>query len=216
MLVCEDLLLLLTNDETGKKLAYGDELDLALGGALLTDLTLAGHVRRTEPGEEVRKNRVVLDPEVPAPDHPLLREAYDRLGRRRSWSRQSAVRTLARGAMKRIYQQLVREEQVQRVAGRAMGIFPVTRYVPIETEHEKQLLAEIDAALLEGGQSTVATAALVALLHALGKLVAVVDRGRGVDKRAVKAQAKTLMQQYWQAKAAYDAIQADRAGGATS
>jgi hypothetical protein len=36
MLIAEDLLLLLTNDETGKLVASASEVDVALGGALLS------------------------------------------------------------------------------------------------------------------------------------------------------------------------------------
>jgi hypothetical protein len=38
MLIASDLLLLLTDDETGKLLAPPSQLDIALGGALLLEL----------------------------------------------------------------------------------------------------------------------------------------------------------------------------------
>ena len=62
MLLAEDVLLLATDDQTGKKLAR--YTDLLIGGALLSDLTLAGNVRLSEPGESVRKNRAVNVPDA--------------------------------------------------------------------------------------------------------------------------------------------------------
>ena len=40
-LLAEDLLLLLTDDHTGKLVAPGTEVDVALAGALLMELTLS-------------------------------------------------------------------------------------------------------------------------------------------------------------------------------
>ena len=44
MLIAEDLLLLLTDDRTGKLLAPSNQVDIALGGALLVELALAHRV----------------------------------------------------------------------------------------------------------------------------------------------------------------------------
>ncbi len=44
MLLAEDLLLLLTDDDTGKLAASRTEVDLALGGALLVELALMDRV----------------------------------------------------------------------------------------------------------------------------------------------------------------------------
>ena len=44
MLLAEDLLLLLTDDESGTLRVSGSEMDVALGGAQLVELSLSGHV----------------------------------------------------------------------------------------------------------------------------------------------------------------------------
>ncbi len=93
-------------------------------------------------------------------------------------------------------------------------MIPVTRCVSIDPRHDQELLAQIDAVLREGAPASPKTAALIALLHAARRLVAVVDRGRGIDKNAVKKQANALVAQRWQAQAAYEAIQRTRAAGA--
>lgn len=55
MLLGETVLLLTTDEATGKKLCRNT--DLLVAGALLADLALAGNVRVAEQGEGVRKNR---------------------------------------------------------------------------------------------------------------------------------------------------------------
>src|SRR2546430_8773467 len=56
MLLAEDLLLLLTDDRTGNLLVTAGEVDAALAGALLMELSLAGRVDVDE-----RKRLVVRD-----------------------------------------------------------------------------------------------------------------------------------------------------------
>ena len=60
MLIAEDLLLLLTNDEMGKLAASPSEVDVALGGALLVELTLMQRVDLAGPSEQVRKGHLVV------------------------------------------------------------------------------------------------------------------------------------------------------------
>ena len=50
MILAEDVLLLLTNDTTGKTVVDKTRLDLALAGAVLLDLTTAGRVDVAGPG----------------------------------------------------------------------------------------------------------------------------------------------------------------------
>ena len=54
MLLAEDLLLLLTDDDNGKLTASSTEVDVALGGALLVELTLRQRVDVAAPDERVR------------------------------------------------------------------------------------------------------------------------------------------------------------------
>ena len=50
-------------------------------------------------------------------------------------------------------------------------------------------------------------ASLAALLTGSGLVASVIDRGRGVDKRAVKRRGKELLKQYWPAQAMERAFQ---------
>ncbi len=55
MLIAEDLLLLLTDDSTGKLAVSSTLVDIALGGALLVEITISEHVDVAGPDERVQR-----------------------------------------------------------------------------------------------------------------------------------------------------------------
>lgn len=77
MLIAEDLLLLLTGDQSGKLLVPSNKLDIALGGALLVELAIAG--------------RVIVDPTWPDQDSGAYSGSPDSLESR---SREISARSL--------------------------------------------------------------------------------------------------------------------------
>lgn len=211
MLLCEDILLLATDDETGKQRSVGGFAELLVAGALLTDLMLAGQVRLTEQGESVRKNRVVADPDAPAPDDNLLLVTRAKLATKASWDAASAVNALKKNLIRYLHERLVAAEVLMRDERRVLGVFPSIRFPAVDGTYEAGLLASIDAVLFEGATPDDHTAALIGLLHAGDLLVTVVDRGRGIDKRNLKRFAESLIDMYWPAQAARKAIQAAQA-----
>ena len=68
MLIAEDLLLLLTDDDSGKLTGTVSEVDVALGGAMLIELTLMGRVDVAGPSDSVRKGRLVVRDPSPTDD----------------------------------------------------------------------------------------------------------------------------------------------------
>ncbi len=75
MLIAEDLVLLVTDDETGKRSVTGTGYDAALGGALLMELALR---ERVDVEGEGRRTRVVVRDGSPTGE-PLLDDALARL-----------------------------------------------------------------------------------------------------------------------------------------
>ncbi len=211
MLLCEDILLLATDDETGKRSSVGGFLDLLVAGALLTDLVLAGQVRLTEEGESVKKDRVVADLEAPEPADNLLLVTRAKLASKPSWEMSSAVGALQKNLVRHLYERLVSAELLMHDERKALGLFPYSRFPAVDGSHEAGLLADIDTVLFEARTPSDHTAALIGLLHAGDLLVPVVDRGRGIDKKNLKRYAESLVDQYWPAKAARKAIQAAQA-----
>lgn len=210
MLLAEDVLLLATEDDTGKKLSR--YTDLLIAGGLLSDLALAGNVRITEPGETLRKNRMVIVPDAAWPADPLLGEALTAITGRPAWNPSMAVERLGRRLVDRkpvdeIYERLSRAELVSRTSHRVLGLVPTTRWVSVDGRHQASRYERLDEVLLFGATPDPHTAALVALLAGAGLLVAVVDRGRGVDRRELKRQGRELLTQYWSAQAMQRAFQ---------
>jgi hypothetical protein len=70
MLIAEDLLLLLTDDDTGKA-AGSTQVDLGIAGALMADLALVGRVDIAAAGEQVKKGRLVVRDASPTGDGML-------------------------------------------------------------------------------------------------------------------------------------------------
>lgn len=205
MLLAEDVLLLATDDETGKKLAR--YTDLLLGGALLSDLALAGNVRLTERGESVRRNRAVSVPDAAWPIDPLLGDALAAVNGKPAWYPSLLVDRLGRKVVDTVYERLARAELVSRTPHRVMGLLPTTRWVSIDPRHEAQLRDRLDEVFLFGAEPDPRTAALIALITGAGLLVPVVDRGRNLDRRSLKRHGKVLLKQYWPAQAMDRAFQ---------
>ena len=106
VLLAEDLLLLLTDDDTGRLAAPSTEVDVALGGALLVELTLMQRVDIAGSDERVREGRLVVRDPDPTGDG-LLDEALTIAGQNEGKKPQSVVARLGKGARVRLYERLV-------------------------------------------------------------------------------------------------------------
>ena len=73
MLIAEDLLLLLTDDLTGKHVVGNPGLDLALAGANLVELAERGRVDVAGERDEVKTGRIVVRDPSPTGDAVLDR-----------------------------------------------------------------------------------------------------------------------------------------------
>jgi hypothetical protein len=81
MLIAEDLLLLLTRDDTGQPVAGSQTLAFGLAGGVLVELALAGRVDIAAAGDRVKEGRVVIRDPSPTGDE-LLDEALAALCQR--------------------------------------------------------------------------------------------------------------------------------------
>jgi hypothetical protein len=102
MMLAEDLLLLLTDDETGKLATSGTEVDMALGGALLIELALTGHVDVAGPDQRVREGRLIVRDPNPT-GNSLLDEAVTVVARNEGKKPESVVARLGKGTRVRLY-----------------------------------------------------------------------------------------------------------------
>lgn len=202
-ILAEDLLVLLLDDERGT--VAGQHSDLALGGAVLADLALAGAVTVPEKTRVWRTARVHAVPGAQV-DDPVLREALS-LVAAKPRSAEDLVRRLGKGLRPRLAGRLTDQGVLQRVHERVWGVVPRTRWPALDTSHEERLRQALTTTLVAGAEPDQRTAALVALLAAVDRAHKSVDHD-GLTNREVKRRAKEVAEGDWAAKAVRDAVRA--------
>jgi hypothetical protein len=205
-LLAEDLLLLLTDDDTGKLAASSAEVDVALGGALLVELTLTERVDVAGPGEREREGRLVVRDPGPTGD-VLLDEALATVGQKQGKKPQSVVGPLGKRTRVRLYERLAEAGLVRAEEGRVLGVFPSHRWPSEDAGHEAAVRTGLLTALRDGMTTDARTGALISLLVALNAVHKAVDPDSvGLSKREMKANAKRVAEGDWAAKAVRQAI----------
>jgi hypothetical protein len=208
MLIAEDLLLLLTDDRTGKLLARSAQVDLALGGALLIELALLERV-------DVARGRLLVADESPTTDG-LLDETLALLASRAGKKPRDVVRRLGKGVRGRLYARLAERGVLRAERGKILGLLPVQSWPSSDSAHETGVREILVHALRTGAADDARTRALVALLHALKAVDAVIaPASLGVSKRELNANARRIGEDSWGAQAVREAIDALNAAAAS-
>jgi hypothetical protein len=205
-LIAEDLLLLLLDDRKGtNSSAY---TRTALGGAVLVELALAEAVTVEEKTRAWRSAKVYAGA-APAGLDPVLERARATIAERQR-SAQDLVDRLGKGLDDELAERLAQKGMLERRDGRILGLFPVTRWPVLDSAHEEAVRGSLTAALVEGAEPDARTAALVALLHAIGRAHKTVPH-EGLPSSEVRKRAKRIAEGDWAAKAVKDAIEASTA-----
>ncbi len=192
MLLAEDLLLLLTDDDTGRNAVDTERLDLALGGAVLLELLERGAVGVTGPGDSAKPGRVVVRNPT-ATGSSVLDGALAILTARQGDRPKSVVPKLAKGLRARLLADLVAAGMLRAEQGRVLGIFPVGRWPAVERAHEAGVRQGLHEVLVAGRTPTAREVELVGLLSAVDAVPAVL-RGVSLPKGELRARAKALAQ----------------------
>lgn len=207
MLIAEDLLLLLTADDSGRLVTSTVEVDPALGGALLVELTLAGVVDVIDDGGMFQRGRLVVAEGGAKITDPELVAALATVRGRQGRKPESVVPKLGKGVRKRLYVRLAERGILRSDEGRILGIFPTSRWPTADAAHEEALRRELATALRTGLPSRPEVGALVSLLHALRVLPKVLDPADvGTTRREMTAQAKRISEGEWASAAVRRAI----------
>ncbi|HZR96786.1 MAG TPA: GPP34 family phosphoprotein [Gaiellaceae bacterium] len=207
-LIAEDLLLLLTDDRSGRLLAPSDDVDVALGGALLLELALARRVNVAGEGSRVREGRLFVTDDGPAGD-PLLDEALAAVGAKEGKRPSDVVAGLGKGLRARLQARLAEQGLLRAETVKILGVVPSQRWPSEDSSHEDSLRAELVEALRAGRAADPRLAALVSLLHALKAVTKVFDAAEvGVTSKELKAAAKQIADGDWASKAVREAIDA--------
>jgi hypothetical protein len=207
MLIAEDLLLLLTRDDSGSLLVSDYQVDPALAGALLLELALQGRVDVAGEGEAVKPGRVVVRDGSTTGDD-LLDRTLAGLAASKPRKPKDHLGAMAKGLRPALYARLADQGAVRLEEGRVLGVIPRKRWPAADTAREGVTRAHLEEALLGTTTPEPRTAALVALLHAVGAVPKVVDpKAHGVTRRELGARAKVLAEGNWASKAVRQAIE---------
>jgi hypothetical protein len=206
MLLAEDLLLLVTDDVSGRLSSPASHVDVGLGGANLIELTLLSRVDLTREGDPGRPGRLIVRDPTPTGDAVLdaaLQIATAQQGKKAS----AALKPLSKNLRGALYERLAGNGVVRAEEGRILGIFPTSRWPTQDARHEAEVRGFVTQALVQQTTPDPRTAALIALLHALRCEHKVVDpRAHGMSKRQLRARADQIAQGNWASDAVRKAI----------
>ena len=205
MVITDELLLLATDDTTGKNLASGTNLDAALAAALLVELALSERISiaPAETGWRERGKITVINT-APTDDTDLdmvLAKLAAKDGQKvKNLISPMTWKPISTGLRDRRLAALVQRGVLTEQRSAVWGIrqFPTLDPVP-----RLEIRNRVHAAVVDGLTPTERTVALVALLEATGILTKVFANE---DKKALKARAKRLSDGDWAAKAVKDAV----------
>jgi len=202
MLLAEDLLLLLTDDRSGKLLVSPAEVDLALGGAQLIDLTMAGRVDIDE-----RKRLVVRDGSATGDE--LLDRALAVISDKQGKKPSAVVEPLGKKLRERLYGRLTDCGILEARQDKVFGVFARHRWPAVSVDHEIAVRRALTATLVTGTTPAPRDAALVALLHALRATHRVVDpKEHGLRRRDLDRRAAQVAEGSWASQAVRQTVDA--------
>jgi hypothetical protein len=159
LLIAEELLLVAYRED-GTAHGKGSELDLALGGALLVELALAGNVELTD-------SDVVASGQRPVPTEPELAAALTAIAtkprRPKAW-----VQRLAKGVRRRLLDDLVAGGVLTEREYRRLGVFAARAYPVADPAPRQEIAGRLRAAVIDGELPDERTAALASMIAAAG------------------------------------------------
>lgn len=190
MIVAEDVLLLLTDDSTGKSLIDRTRRDIALAGAVVAELATAGRLDAVTSGTVFRRiSLTVVDP-TPLGDD-VLDAALVQAAARGGTHPSAVVDRIRKGLPERLLARLVERGVLRVQEGRVLGIFPTTAWPVVDAAHEAEVRRGLHDVLVTGREPTPHEASVVALLVAVDAVPKVVT-GTGLPNRELRARAKRV------------------------
>jgi hypothetical protein len=206
VLLAEDLLLLVTDDASGRLLAPAVQIDAGLGGANLLELTLMGKAGLSGEGDEGRPDRLIVYDPSPTGD-AVLDSALEIVIAHQGKKPSAVIRPLSKNLRRALYERLASSGVIRAEPGRVLGVFPARRWPAQDASHEAQVRRLVTRALVQPTAPDPRSAALIALLHALKCEHKIVDpRHHDLSKRQLKARAEEIAKGNWAAEAVRKAI----------
>jgi hypothetical protein len=206
MLLAEDLLLLVTDDTSGRLSAPAAQVDAGLAGANLVELTLLNKVDLSGDEDQGKPGRIIVRDPSPTGDQ-VLDAALGILITRQGSKPSAVIRPLSKNVRHGLYERLAGSGMVRAGQGRTLGIFPARTWPAQDARHEEQVRQLVTQALVQQTAPDARTAALIALLHALKCEHKVIDpRPYQLSRRQLRARAEEVAMDNWASEAVRKAI----------
>ena len=206
MLIAEDLLLLVTNDVSGRLSSPAEQVDVGLGGAMLVELTLMNRVDLSRDGDEGKPGRIIVRDPSPTGD-AVLDAALGIVGTRQGKKPSAVIRPLSKNLRQTLYGRLTGSGLIRAEEGRILGIFPTHSWPAQDARHETEVRQLVTQALVQQTTPDVRSAALIALLHALRCEHKIVNpRQYDLSRRQLRARAEQIAKGNWASDAVRTAI----------
>jgi hypothetical protein len=213
VLLAEDLLLLVTDDASGRLSAPADRVNAGLGGANLVELTLRNKVDLTGEQDPGRPGRIIVRDPSP-PGDAILDAALETVAGYQGKRPSTVIRPLSKNLRRTLYERLAGHGVVRAENSRILGVFAVRRWPAHDGSREAEVRRLMTQALVQQVAPDTRTAALIALVHAVGCEDKIVDpRQHGLSKRELRARAKKVAEGNWASAAVRKAIEERMATG---
>jgi len=207
MLIAEDLLLLVTDDASGRLSVSADQVDAGLGGANLVELTLRNKVDLTGEHDPGRPGRIIVRDPSP-PGDAILDTALETVTVYQGKRPSAVIGPLSKNLRRTLYERLAGNGVVRAEKSRILGVFPVRRWPAQDGSREAEVRRLMTQALVQQVAPDARAAALIALVHAVGCVDKIVDpRQHGMSKRELRARAKKIAEGNWASAAVRKAIE---------
>jgi hypothetical protein len=207
MLLAEDLLLLVTDDASGRLSAPAEQVDAGLGGANLVELTLRNKVDLSGEQDPGKRGRIIVRDPSPAGD-AVLDAALEILVARQGKRPSAVIGPLSKNLRRTLYQRLADRGVVRAERNRIFGVFPVHRWPAQDASDEAEVRRLMTQALVQHEAPDTRTAALIALAHAVGCVDKIIDpRQHGLSRRQLRARAAQIAEGDWASAAVRKAIE---------
>lgn len=207
MLLAEELLLLVTDDASGRLSVSAAQVDAGLGGANLLELTLRNKVDLSGEQDPGKPGRIIIRDPSPAGD-TILDAALEILIARQGQKPSAVIGPLSKNLRQMLYERLASGGMVRAERGKILGVFPVHRWPAQDASLEVEVRRLMTQALVQQVAPDTWIAALIALVHAVGCEDRIVDpRQHGLSKRELRARAEAIAKGNWASQAVRKAIE---------
>lgn len=189
-MLADDLLMLLYDTKTGRQLVSSDKADLAIGGALLAELSRQHRIEFTDPRRLTKNRTIVVTDPTPTGDD-VLDEALYRISHTRSQRAQVVVSKLAKGVRSDLLNRLTDQGTIRFERAHLAGIIPTRAWPASDAQPAEELKRELHQVLTGERSPTPRAASIISLLHAIDGTAKVLDC-TGLGGRAAKRRAKAI------------------------